>query len=39
MDHPFRHNAIAFDGEHEQRNPPAKMSIDGIYTTPMARAT
>jgi hypothetical protein len=38
MDHPFRDNAT-FDGEHEQRNPPAKMLVDDIYTTTMARAT
>jgi hypothetical protein len=39
MDHPFCHNAIAFYGEHEQGSPPTKMSIDGIYTITMARAT
>jgi hypothetical protein len=30
MDHPFCHNAIAFDGEQMQGSPPTKMSLDGI---------
>ncbi len=39
MDHPFQHNVIAFDGEQEQGNPLAKMSIDDIYTSIMATTT
>jgi len=39
MDHPFQHNANTFDGEHKQKNPPTKMLVDDIYTTPMVRAT